>query len=49
MTFTAPGTYEYLCTVPGHAAGGMKGLLTVVGSVDEAGRRDVVLAVVLGR
>ncbi len=21
----APGTYEYLCTVPGHAAGGMKG------------------------
>jgi uncharacterized cupredoxin-like copper-binding protein len=23
------GTYEYLCTLPGHAAGGMKGLLTV--------------------
>jgi uncharacterized cupredoxin-like copper-binding protein len=23
------GTYEYLCTVPGHAAGGMKGLLKV--------------------
>jgi uncharacterized cupredoxin-like copper-binding protein len=24
-TFKAKGTYEYLCTVPGHAAGGMKG------------------------
>jgi uncharacterized cupredoxin-like copper-binding protein len=23
------GKYEYLCTVPGHAAAGMKGLLTV--------------------
>jgi uncharacterized cupredoxin-like copper-binding protein len=23
------GTYEYLCTVPGHASAGMKGLLTV--------------------
>jgi uncharacterized cupredoxin-like copper-binding protein len=23
------GTYEYLCTLPGHAAGGMKGLLNV--------------------
>ena len=23
------GTYEYLCTVPGHAASGMKGLLKV--------------------
>jgi uncharacterized cupredoxin-like copper-binding protein len=23
------GTYEYLCTIPGHAAGGMRGLLTV--------------------
>jgi uncharacterized cupredoxin-like copper-binding protein len=23
------GTYSYLCTVPGHAAGGMKGKLTV--------------------
>ena len=23
------GTYEYLCTIPGHAAGGMKGLLKV--------------------
>jgi uncharacterized cupredoxin-like copper-binding protein len=29
VTFTAPGTYEYLCTVPGHAAAGSKGLLTV--------------------
>jgi mono/diheme cytochrome c family protein len=30
--FTAsvkPGKYEYLCTVPGHAEGGMKGILTV--------------------
>jgi plastocyanin len=24
-----PGKYEYLCEVPGHAAGGMKGTLTV--------------------
>ena len=24
-----PGTYEYMCTVPGHAAAGMKGLLKV--------------------
>ena len=23
------GNYEYLCTVPGHAAGGMKGILKV--------------------
>jgi hypothetical protein len=29
VTFKAPGTYEYLCTVPGHAAAGSKGLLTV--------------------
>jgi len=27
--FTKAGTYEYLCTVPGHAAGGMKGDLKV--------------------
>ncbi len=24
-----PGTYQFLCDVPGHAAGGMKGTLTV--------------------
>jgi uncharacterized cupredoxin-like copper-binding protein len=24
-TFNTKGTYEYLCTVPGHAAAGMKG------------------------
>ena len=24
-----PGTYQFLCTVPGHAAAGMKGVLTV--------------------
>jgi len=29
FTFTKAGTYEYLCSVPGHAAGGMKGLLKV--------------------
>lgn len=29
ITFKKKGKYEYLCTVPGHAAGGMKGLLTV--------------------
>jgi uncharacterized cupredoxin-like copper-binding protein len=28
-TFKSKGTYEYLCTVPGHAAGGMKGDLRV--------------------
>ncbi len=25
----APGTYEFRCTVPGHAEAGMKGVLTV--------------------
>src|SRR5437763_13383358 len=29
VTFAKAGTYEYLCTIPGHAAGGMKGLLKV--------------------
>jgi uncharacterized cupredoxin-like copper-binding protein len=29
ITFTKKGTYEYLCTIPGHAAGGMKGDLKV--------------------
>lgn len=32
VTFTAPeepGTYEYICTFPGHFSGGMKGVLTV--------------------
>ena len=29
VTIAKPGKYEYLCTVPGHAAGGMKGVLTV--------------------
>ena len=29
ITFTKVGKYEYLCTVPGHAAAGMRGLLTV--------------------
>ena len=28
-TFVLKGKYEYLCTVPGHAAQGMKGLITV--------------------
>jgi hypothetical protein len=28
VTFTKKGTFEYLCTVPGHAAGGMKGPLS---------------------
>lgn len=32
LTFTAPaaGTYQYICTVPGHALAGMVGKLTVV-------------------
>ncbi len=29
VTFTRKGSYEYLCTIPSHAAAGMKGLLTV--------------------
>ena len=29
VKFTKKGVYEYLCTVPGHAAAGMKGLLGV--------------------
>jgi uncharacterized cupredoxin-like copper-binding protein len=31
FTFTAPaaGTYQFVCTVPGHAVGGMVGALTV--------------------
>ncbi len=29
VNLTKPGKYEYLCTVPGHAAAGMKGILTV--------------------
>jgi uncharacterized cupredoxin-like copper-binding protein len=29
VTVLAKGTYEYLCTVPGHAAGGMKGFVKV--------------------
>jgi uncharacterized cupredoxin-like copper-binding protein len=30
VTFTKQGNYEYLCTVSGHAAGGMKGIFKVV-------------------
>ena len=29
VTFTKPGNYPYLCTLPGHAAAGMKGVLKV--------------------
>ena len=29
VTFTKAGKFAFLCTVPGHAAGGMKGTLTV--------------------
>ena len=29
VTFAKAGSYEYLCTVPGHAANGMKGILKV--------------------
>jgi uncharacterized cupredoxin-like copper-binding protein len=29
VTVAKAGTYEYMCTVPGHAAAGMKGLLKV--------------------
>lgn len=30
-SFPKAGRYRFLCTVPGHAAGGMKGVLTVTG------------------
>jgi uncharacterized cupredoxin-like copper-binding protein len=29
ITFTKPGKYRYVCTLPGHAAAGMKGVLRV--------------------
>jgi uncharacterized cupredoxin-like copper-binding protein len=29
VTFKKKGNYHYLCTVPGHAAAGMKGIFTV--------------------
>lgn len=29
ITVATPGTYELLCTVPGHADAGMRGTLTV--------------------
>ena len=29
VSFTKSGTYPYLCTVPGHAEAGMKGVFTV--------------------
>ncbi len=29
VTFKTPGSYEYLCSVPGHAAAGMKGDIKV--------------------
>jgi uncharacterized cupredoxin-like copper-binding protein len=29
VTFTKPGRYPYLCTIPGHAEAGMNGVLTV--------------------
>ncbi len=29
VTFTKAGKFAYMCTLPGHAAGGMKGILTV--------------------
>lgn len=29
VTVAKPGSYQYLCTVPGHAAAGMRGLLKV--------------------
>jgi len=29
VSFAKAGKFSYLCTVPGHAAGGMKGTLTV--------------------
>jgi uncharacterized cupredoxin-like copper-binding protein len=30
VTFTMPGNYPYDCTLPGHAAAGMRGVLKVI-------------------
>lgn len=32
VSVDTPGTYEFICSVPGHAAGGMRGELLVTGS-----------------
>ena len=32
FTASSPGTYHYLCPVPGHAQNGMTGLFTVSGT-----------------
>ena len=37
VTLSKSGTYEFLCTVPGHAAAGMKGLLGIGVSAAAAG------------
>jgi uncharacterized cupredoxin-like copper-binding protein len=29
FTIDTPGTYTFVCTVPGHAAAGMRGTITV--------------------
>ena len=38
---TKEGTFEYLCTLPGHAAAGMKGMI-VVGDAPEAAASDAI-------
>jgi uncharacterized cupredoxin-like copper-binding protein len=37
FNITEPGTYEYICTFPGHYATGMKGTLTVTAGAEGAG------------
>lgn len=47
VKLTKSGTYEYLCTVPGHAAAGMKGLIGV-GVALAASQPTTTVAVALG-
>jgi plastocyanin len=37
FTFSAPGTYEFICDLPNHAARGMRGTITVVAAGPAAG------------
>ena len=45
VTLSATGTYEYLCTFPGHAAAGMKGLIgigvPVTAAMEKAAQKSV--------
>ena len=42
VTFSKAGRYPYTCTVPGHTAGGMKGVLTVTAGTAPPGVKTTV-------